>query len=226
MSPQQAASAASRMTAMSATLKPDGAWRAPLRIIDSLSFRMSAVTWSGFTLESLSKSKAQDVVSSPGTATELVTGQRGFQAESEFTATGFAHVGELSTRSSAGADDFSLLEMVRNVEIRPPSLLNQTLPAELERIIYKALTKDRDQRYQTCADMSSIGKKRRPASTASARSPPLTDPAVDQQALLWAQRFAARPRVSLQAFLVSANTNTDRPIAVMTPHHHRSIGAV
>ena len=63
---------------------------------------------------------------------ELVTGQRGFQAESEF----------------------SLLEMVRNVEIRPPSLLNQTLPAELERIIYKALTKDRDQRYQTCADMS------------------------------------------------------------------------
>jgi len=135
---------------------------------------------------------------------ELVTGQRGFQAESEF----------------------SLLEMVRNVEIRPPSLLNQTLPAELERIIYKALTKDRDQRYQTCADMSSIGKKRRPASTASARSPPLTDPAVDQQALLWAQRFAARPRVSLQAFLVSANTNTDRPIAVMTPHHHRSIGAV
>lgn len=63
---------------------------------------------------------------------ELVTGQRGFQAESEF----------------------SLLEMVRNVEIRPPSLLNQNLPAEMERIIYKALTKDRDQRYQTGADLS------------------------------------------------------------------------
>jgi serine/threonine protein kinase len=63
---------------------------------------------------------------------EMVTGQRGFQAESEF----------------------SLLEMVRNVEIRPPSLLNQTLPAELERIIYKALAKDRDQRYLNAADMS------------------------------------------------------------------------
>ncbi len=63
---------------------------------------------------------------------ELVTGQRGFQAESEF----------------------SLLEMVRNVEIRPPSLLNQTLPAELERIIYKALSKDRDTRYLTGSDMS------------------------------------------------------------------------
>jgi serine/threonine protein kinase len=63
---------------------------------------------------------------------EMVTGQRGFQAESEF----------------------SLLEMVRNVEIRPPSLLNQTLPADLERIIYKALAKDRDQRYLNAADMS------------------------------------------------------------------------
>jgi serine/threonine protein kinase len=63
---------------------------------------------------------------------ELCTGQRGFQADSEF----------------------SLLEMVRNVEIRPPSLLNQTLPPEMERIIYKALAKDRDQRYASCADMS------------------------------------------------------------------------
>ena len=63
---------------------------------------------------------------------EMVTGQRGFQADSEF----------------------SLLEMVRNVEIRPPSLLNSNLPAELERIIYKALAKDRDQRYQTGADLS------------------------------------------------------------------------
>ena len=63
---------------------------------------------------------------------EMVTGQRGFQAESEF----------------------SLLEMVRNVEIRPPSLLNNMLPAELERIIFKAIAKDRDQRYQTGADLS------------------------------------------------------------------------
>jgi serine/threonine protein kinase len=63
---------------------------------------------------------------------ELCTGQRGFQADSEF----------------------SLLEMVRNVEIRPPSLLNQALPPEMERIIYKALAKDRNQRYATCSDMS------------------------------------------------------------------------
>jgi serine/threonine protein kinase len=63
---------------------------------------------------------------------EMVTGERAFQAESEF----------------------SLLELVRNVEIRPPAMLNENLPAELERIIYKALHKDRAQRYPSCADFS------------------------------------------------------------------------
>jgi serine/threonine protein kinase len=63
---------------------------------------------------------------------EMVTGERAFQAESEF----------------------SLLELVRNVEIRPPAMLNENLPAELERIIYKALHKDRGQRYASCADFS------------------------------------------------------------------------
>jgi serine/threonine protein kinase len=63
---------------------------------------------------------------------ELVTGERGFQAESEF----------------------SLLEMVRNVEIKPPSMVNKDLPQELEQIIFKALTKDPDKRYRWASDLS------------------------------------------------------------------------
>ena len=63
---------------------------------------------------------------------ELVTGERGFQAESEF----------------------SLLEMVRNVEIKPPTLVNTNIPQELERIIFKALAKDREHRYQWGSDLS------------------------------------------------------------------------
>jgi serine/threonine protein kinase len=63
---------------------------------------------------------------------ELCTGERGFSADSEF----------------------SLLEMVRNVEIKPPTIVNRDIPAELERIIYKALAKDREHRYQTAADLS------------------------------------------------------------------------
>lgn len=63
---------------------------------------------------------------------EMCTGERGFSAESEF----------------------SLLEMVRNVEIKPPTIVNREIPAELERIIYKALAKDREHRYQTGAELS------------------------------------------------------------------------
>ncbi len=63
---------------------------------------------------------------------ELVTGERGFQAESEF----------------------SLLEMVRNVEIKPPTMVNKEIPQELERIIFKALAKDREHRYRYASDFS------------------------------------------------------------------------
>jgi serine/threonine protein kinase len=63
---------------------------------------------------------------------ELCTGERGFSADSEF----------------------SLLEMVRNVEIRPPSVVNRDLPSELERIIYKALAKDREHRYQLASELA------------------------------------------------------------------------
>lgn len=63
---------------------------------------------------------------------ELVTGERGFAAESEF----------------------SLLEKVRNVEIKPPTMINREIPPELERIIFKALAKDRDERYQFGSDLA------------------------------------------------------------------------
>ncbi len=63
---------------------------------------------------------------------ELCTGERAFSADSEF----------------------SLLEMVRNVDIKPPTLVNRNVPEELERIIYKALAKDREHRYQNGAELS------------------------------------------------------------------------
>jgi len=65
---------------------------------------------------------------------ELVTGRRGFQAE--------------------GGSEFSLLEKVRKVEIKPPTMVNRDLPQEIERIIFKALAKDRENRYQTGADLA------------------------------------------------------------------------
>jgi serine/threonine protein kinase len=56
-------------------------------------------------------------------------------------------------RLFVGESDFSTLEKVRNVEILPPSTYNRKIPDELERIVLKALTKDPDDRYQNAIDL-------------------------------------------------------------------------
>ena len=56
-------------------------------------------------------------------------------------------------RLFVGESDFSTLEKVRNVEILPPSTYNRKIPDELERIVLKALTKDVDDRYQYAIDL-------------------------------------------------------------------------
>jgi len=56
-------------------------------------------------------------------------------------------------RLFVGESDFSTLEKVRNVEIMPPSTYNRKIPEELEQIVLKALAKDVDDRYQTAMDL-------------------------------------------------------------------------
>lgn len=56
-------------------------------------------------------------------------------------------------RLFVGESDFSTLEKVRNVEILPPSTYNRKIPEELERIVLKALTKDVEDRYQNAIDL-------------------------------------------------------------------------
>ncbi len=52
-----------------------------------------------------------------------------------------------------GESDFSTLEKVRNVEILPPSTYNRKIPEELERIVLKTLAKDPEDRYQHAIDL-------------------------------------------------------------------------
>jgi eukaryotic-like serine/threonine-protein kinase len=52
-----------------------------------------------------------------------------------------------------GESDFSTLEKVRNVEITPPSSYNKKIPAELERVVLKALARDPDDRYANAIDL-------------------------------------------------------------------------
>ncbi len=58
-----------------------------------------------------------------------------------------------SERLFQGETDFSTLEKVRNVDIRPPRELNPNIPEAVERVILKALAKDVDDRYQWCSEM-------------------------------------------------------------------------
>ncbi|HUS67950.1 MAG TPA: protein kinase [Kofleriaceae bacterium] len=52
-----------------------------------------------------------------------------------------------------GESDFSTLERVRNVDVRPVSQVNDAVPPEVERIVMKALARDPSSRYQTGAEM-------------------------------------------------------------------------
>ncbi|MDQ3341449.1 MAG: protein kinase, partial [Myxococcota bacterium] len=58
-----------------------------------------------------------------------------------------------SDRLFQGETDFSTLEKVRNVDIRPPRELNPNIPEVVEKVILKALAKDVDDRYQWCSEM-------------------------------------------------------------------------
>ncbi len=56
-------------------------------------------------------------------------------------------------RLFVGESDFSTLEKVRNVEILPPSTYNRKIPEALELIVLKALAKDVEDRYQNAIDL-------------------------------------------------------------------------
>ncbi|MDB4979592.1 MAG: hypothetical protein JWM82_344 [Myxococcales bacterium] len=53
-----------------------------------------------------------------------------------------------------GTNDVLTIERVRRCEVPPPSQQNPMVPPELDAIILKALSRDRDTRYATAADMA------------------------------------------------------------------------
>ena len=52
-----------------------------------------------------------------------------------------------------GESDFATLELIRDGQVAPPSRVNPDVPAELDRIVMKALAKDLDERYGSAAEM-------------------------------------------------------------------------
>jgi serine/threonine protein kinase len=58
-----------------------------------------------------------------------------------------------------GKNDVETLEKIRKAEVPPPSVFNSLVPPELDRIVLKALAKDRDERYQWASEFAEDLKK-------------------------------------------------------------------
>ena len=58
-----------------------------------------------------------------------------------------------------GKNDVETLEKIRKAEVLPPSVFNSAVPPELDRIVLKALAKDREDRYQWASEFSEDLKK-------------------------------------------------------------------
>jgi serine/threonine protein kinase len=53
-----------------------------------------------------------------------------------------------------GANDLQTIERVRRCEVRPPSQINPACPPQMDAILLKALSRDRDDRYQDASEMA------------------------------------------------------------------------
>lgn len=58
-----------------------------------------------------------------------------------------------------GKNDVETLEKIRKAEVPPPSVFNSTVPPEIDRIVFKALAKDREERYQWASEFAEDLKK-------------------------------------------------------------------
>lgn len=74
-------------------------------------------------------------------------------------------------KAFAGDSELSILEQVRAPQLTPPREMDPSTPPEVERVVLKALQTDREDRYQTAADMArelaNILQSLRPAPGAS-----------------------------------------------------------
>jgi serine/threonine protein kinase len=62
-------------------------------------------------------------------------------------------------RCFSGESDFSTLEKVREADFRRPTQINRDIPPELEKIVYRALARDPDQRFQNASDFQDALQK-------------------------------------------------------------------
>jgi serine/threonine protein kinase len=172
------------------------------------------------TQDQLTPSVKEDSLTNPGSAVGTIAymSPEQVRAKDVDARTDLFSFGVVLYEMSTGVSPFRgestgvIFDAILNRPVAAPVRLNPEVPAELERIIGKALDKDRDTRYQHASDMRADLKrlKRELDTSRSARSVAIANDPTDQPSSLSQAAAASAPRDS-SATVVAKSDSAARP---------------
>jgi hypothetical protein len=138
----------------------------PLRIIHrDISPQNVLVTYSG-SVKLIDFGVAKAAVQSTRTQVGVLKGKFGYMSPEQIRGESIDHRSDIfsvgvvlwelltNRRLFHGDNEFEIFQKVRDAQVEPPSLRNPQIPAEVDRIVMRALSADPNTRYQWCEELA------------------------------------------------------------------------